>query len=271
VLNPWQAAKQLAYELEALVWPDGTGDPVIAAAKVTSRPNMDILRGLRTPFALIIPTISSPDPEVPGLVNATFDVVVLTAVRSDAFGEHSVAGGNRSGGQGSSEGRGAMELEEEIAAGITTVTEGLGQIRRVETGEIDQSQLAEHGYVAVTVLRVAEPCVRDRYYHPACNPAILAVSGSQVVVGWTLPPTRYDTLKIVVRRAAGYVPPAEVTDGDAVTLSAGDLAAFTIDSGVSASTTYSYSIFVAYDETGAGNEERYSDKITITETTTAAD
>lgn len=105
------------------------------------------------------------------------------------------------------------------------------------------------GQHAVTDLEFEVYSARtSRFYHAPFRFAATPGSG-QVVMTWTLAPTRFDTLRVILRRATGSTPPATVTDGTGVTLS-GDLVTSKTDSGLAAG-TYSYSLFMAYDETNA--------------------
>ena len=100
------------------------------------------------------------------------------------------------------------------------------------------------------------------HFHPC--PRFNATGGvGSVTLAWTLPPARFDRLRVVLIRKAGSSAPTSVSDGTAVTLS-GDLATSKTDT--IAAGTYSYSLFAVYDETHATptTVEKYSAAATKT-------
>ena len=85
---------------------------------------------------------------------------------------------------------------------------------------------------------------------------------------WTVPPDRYDFRRYKVLRVSGSTPTTDPEDAAAteVTVTGGSTrttSSVTDDPGAG---TWSYSIFVVYDEFGSGTDERFSAAATITVT-----
>lgn len=258
-MNPYQAARQLQYLLLASTWADSPGEyvfghgPEVIDGSVRLSEGLDpaVAGELRVPFALVTIGTKEYDPEEPGLVLQDFEVILVQSVLGDPFGERILSGANRgSSGAGGSDGRGILELEERVENAIGKLT-GANGARAVIAAtaappavKVERSGdlLASRKYV------VRAWCTRAAHFEP---PLYLAFAGG--TVSWTLPPSRWDLLKIVLRFNAGSTPPTGPTDGTGVTL------ASNLATSVAGSAGRAYAVFAAYDETGSGNAERYSD------------
>ena len=93
-----------------------------------------------------------------------------------------------------------------------------------------------------------------RYYDPA-RFLVGTGAGGSVGLTWKLPPTRYDSLVPVVRYASGATAPTSATAGTGVTglTSSSVSATVTLAAG-----TYSFAVFMSYDELGTGTADRWS-------------
>ena len=135
---------------------------------------------------------------------------------------------------------------------------GMG-VKRVDTGQdIWYVSMIEYPFKLFTsTLR--------KLYPPVSNLIITVPSiGTENDLSWTLPLPRYDTYKVIVRKAAGTTPPAGPTDGTDVPL--GSLLATSVVDPIIFGSTTSYSVFMAYDETHSptSTAERYSDAVSGT-------
>lgn len=255
-MNQWQAARQLKYLLEAMRWPDGTASRVISKAHVTAGPPDDMLATLRPPFCLISVQPVEPDEEEPELEAAGFDVILVCQADGGEGNQNAMMGANRTGGQGASEGRGLLEVEEQAKLAIGKLT-GASGVRAaiLSTGGTAAERLDSGAYVVARRYAVRCWCTVRRYYEA---PNYVAGTGGagQFTVTWVNPGARYDSLLPIVRYALGTTAPASATDGTGVSgLTSSSVSA--TPTGL-ASGTYSAAVFWSYDETGGGSAERYS-------------
>jgi hypothetical protein len=190
----------------------------------------------------------------------------------DDHGEAALIGWTRAAtqGQGKSTGRAADEVAGRLIEAIFTARGStIDSTHAIQARVIPVDRLIAVDGMQVVArpfeLEVYNATVARRYHVPK---KLRATGGvGQVSLTWSLPPTRFDTLSVILRRAAGATAPATVTDGTGVTL-ASALATSVTDSGLAAG-TYSYSLFAAYDETTATptTADRYSSPATATSVT----
>lgn len=261
-MNPWQVAYQLRHLLRLAAWADGSAELVFGTrVYVAAAPAGELLAANRAPFAVVIPGSADADVHEPRLWRARFEVLVVTAVTGDTFGEAVLLGGPRSGGQGSSRGRGLLELEE-VTLGAVERLDGESGIRMRVVAQSAVAPAPIPGTVAAQRSYTVEAwCSRSRSYEAPRLLAATASGGGAVALTWSLPAARYDRRRVVLRRASGSTAPSSATAGTGVTLS-GDLATSHADT--PGAGTWSYALFGAYDETGSGSDERYSSGVTAT-------
>lgn len=265
-MNTWQTLKQLRYLLRARNW-TGSSTDVFGSVHVSVGPTEDAFRNLQYPLALIRPLAATVDPEhdeESDLIVQQVAVRLAVAV-PDGIGEAALLGANRTAGSTSSKGRGLLEVEEELFAAIEFLDQLSGISNQCRARSAVDAQVTEAEYVVFRDYVFDLYVTADRYYHPATQFAGSDAGGGSASLSWTLPPDRYDRLRMILRRATGSTAPTSVTDGTGVSLSA-DLATSKTDTpGVG---TWSYALFVAYDETHStlSTEERYSSSATKTVT-----
>lgn len=265
-MNDWQIAKQVRYLLGLRHWEGNAAYEVLFGSESVFISVADVSAFLsygRVPCAMIRPGDAIVDPdhgESDGCMRFGFVVRTLQAVWGDATGENALLGANRAGatttGQGSSQGRGLAEIEEEVRAVIRRLQPQNGiRVQFIGKSGVGMAQVGEATHMVFRDLVFEAAATSDRDYETATNFRGTGGVGS-VALAWTNPPDRYDLYKIVIRRAAGSTPPATVTDGTGVTLTNDTITAL-IDrddltsskSDVVAAGTYSYSFFTQYDET----------------------
>jgi hypothetical protein len=215
------------------------------------------------PFVVISPADATPDEEEPLLEAQRYNVRLVVSVMGDAFGEAALVGGPRDNGQGSSDGRGLMEVEEELLKVIADInaTEGA----KIRTNWKSGAQALEDedlGYVVSREYLIESWVGVERAYPAPRALAATDAGGGQADLTWELPPDRFDRDAIVLRRASGSTPPSTVTDGTGVTVGA----LVTSVSDTPGIGTWSYSLFMGYDELESGSSDRYSEPDTVTVT-----
>lgn len=260
-MDPWQAARQIRWILANATWPDAGGTTVFGSVVVVTSAFAGMFANFRSPSLAVRPGSCSEDPEDPGLLTQQIELLLCVAVHGDPVGQNAVIGGNRTAGQVRSEGRGLLEVEEEVRRQAKKLGDNDGL--RIVAGETsDGPGLVTEEKMPFAVTRsytIDVHCTSARYYHAPKN--LVATGGAGIVtLSWTLPPTRFDTRRVVVRRATGATPPASATAGTDVPVAT--LATGVVDS--VAAGTYSYAVFMAYDESGSSTDERFSEQETGT-------
>lgn len=248
-MNVWQVSRQLAFVLRIATW-DG-GEVVFGSVAVTVRPHEDAMEQLMFPVALIRPLAADVDPEHDEemeLLQQRFAVRVMVAVAGDALGETAILGANRAVGDTGSAGRGVLEVEEELADAINRLNgiDGIEVLLRARSA-VDVDPDDEVGYVAIREYLVEALTTTNRFYHAPTRFTAVGGSGS-VTLAWTLPPNRFDRVRVMLRRAAGGTPPATPTSDIEVPLGTPLPTGF-VDTGL-APGTFSYSLFGVYDDFG---------------------
>lgn len=268
-MNAWQVVRQLKALLEDAAWNDGNAEPVFGAVVVTSRKVEEIAGRLRLPAAILRVIDAQADRDNPELVTQRLEVAMVARVAADPLGETVVIGGARSGGQGSSQGRGLLELEEEVLSAVRALDERHGvRLRALWGGAAAVLDIGgQVGYAATAAVRFEAWTTTARSYPAPTRLAATANGAGEVALTWELPPDRYDRLEVILRRAAGATAPASVTDGTGVTLASALATSVTDDPGAG---TFSYAIFAGYDDAlpwrggSGGTSDRYSSSDTAT-------
>ena len=262
-MNAWQVAKQLRYLLRAATWPDSPNDTVFGQVIIGEGVGEKAVSQIRFPFALIVPLDATADDEEPTLERQRYEIQLVSRVANDPLGESTLIGGPRSS-IGGSGGKGIMELEEILLDVIATLDRTNGVRIRSEYKTAAESRYVEDmGYVGTRGYRFEALLTSARSYESPTALTAADLGSGNVALTWVLPPTTYDTLGLVLRRAAGTTAPATPTDGTGVTVGAS--ATSLTDTG--APGTVSYSLWRTYNETGGAVAERYS-SVAVAATTT---
>lgn len=266
-MNPWQIEKQLAYLLAAQVWPDSPGAKILAGgARVSERRARDLVGELTAPFALVRRVGAVEDLEAPDrFAEAFFEAEVAVENWTDLYGTSSVIGGSRES-VGQSGGRGADEVLDQLRALLSTFTESTHGFQGVAVEAREHERREDGTSWIFSTFRIRVFSARStRFYHGVLKAKATGGAG-QVALTWTLPPDRFDRLRVIVRRSAsGGSAPTTSTDGTGVTLSSDTATSVTVSL---AAGTYAFSIFVAYDESREtpSTEERYSAAVSLSGT-----
>lgn len=248
-MNLWQIAHQLRYKLQDRDWPSSS-TAVFDQNAVVCTPGLDLdeLKNLVHPVALIFFREEQSDPEhgeAPDYREGRIIVRVGVDQAGDRYGQHSLLGASRTG-QTDSRGRGLLELDPEINGAIGDLAKQDGLWIRSDmdgAAEVTPEPLPhltyrDHAFKVRYTM--------DRFYPPPFNfTATDQANGSDVALAWSLPPTRYDTYRVILRRASGSTAPADKDSGTSISLSGNLATSKTDDPGTG---TFSYALFLTYDE-----------------------
>jgi hypothetical protein len=249
-MNAWQAIRQVQSRILALKWSTKPSDSVVDACVIHDNPIPwnELIAQMTSPFVVLVPGDDRPDVEQPELRVATIQVNVVVTHEGGYYREPVIVGDHRSGGYGSSKGRGLLELCREIEVSLQYVGPASGFDQQGEFYGFASAQKIE-GVIGATRKygTFSAHVTTHDYYPPPSRIAAVNAGGGATTVSWSLPYQRFDLYKIVLRRASGSTPPPTVSDGTGVTL-ATDLATSVLDT--PGAGTWSYSVFAGYDESG---------------------
>jgi len=267
-MNIWQIMRQLEYLIASRKWEDDAGNEEVILPVPTAGTPKRAANSLTLPFVLITPLGGPADEEDPDIWDESVRFVIVSGQGADPTGKAALIGGSRASGQGSSHGRGLLELQEEVLAAINQLGKDLGVViqgRNARSGEAFEDD--DFGYIVNRQLFYDVRCTSFRYYHPCRVFAAVDGASGEADLTWNLPPDRFDRRKLMLRRASGSTPPADTSSGTEVALGSDLPTSFTDDPGAG---TWSYSLFAGYLETSddmpptSGDPDRWSEKITAT-------
>lgn len=301
-MDSWQAPRQLAEQLlSGALWAESPYNAVLTGGAFVSE-DLDgdfipreaflqdgpVVKSL--PFARVSVISEEPDQESPGRSIMTLRAWVVaggggitdaTTVASqtaqDTHGINQDVGANRAGTspQGKSTGRHVDEvcnrLVESLNYGqLVDSTHGMQGVVRVKDKLVTVSGVQ---VLARPVdIQVFNGTTAKRYHDPRRFTATAGIAGA-CSLSWLLPPTRFDTLGMVVcRSAAGGGYPSGPTDGTPLTLS-GALATSVALTGLPAG-AYKFTAFMGYAETKnssgvqGSTADRYSSGVNCSVTVT---
>lgn len=269
-MNSWQVARQLAYRLRSRNW-TGTSTPVFGRVWVTSEADAEMVGHGIFPVALVRPGAATSDPsygEEPDLLRQAYIVRVLASVAGDPTGETAIVGSHRTGTPATSNGRGVLEVEEEVFAAVEALVSDDGvHVYSRSASAVAVDLEPELGMIAGREYELEALVSADRFYHPPTRLAATAPGGGQAALTWRVPPDRFDRYRVVLRRAAGATPPSSITDGTGVTLASNLATSVTDTPGVG---VFSYALFGTYDDSDdpPDSDDFASAADTVTVTTT---
>ncbi len=204
---------------------------------------------LRFPLAMIYPAEANSDPlhgQEPDLVQQNIAITLATVIPGTAVGEAPLLGKNVVDNT-RSEGRGLLELEEEVFNAIGRLGTDLGvAIQHTASGKSRPEPDDNTNYIVYRDRLFAAWVTKDRFYHPVVNFTALNTGPGESTLDWVNPPDRWDRFRVLARRTTGGTPPTSITDGTAVALVGNIPTPPFLD--FTGSGTFSYSMFVTYDE-----------------------
>lgn len=258
-MNCWQLMRQMKKLLSDATWGDGSDERVFRSVYITERLEPDALASMSVPFALLRILSATPDPNAPGLLTQQVAVDLGTVVRGGTTGERPLIGANRTG-QGSSQGRGVLEVQEQVERTFEQAqwSEGVRLVLRNESSA-ETAQIDGIGGAGSRRLIFRARIGTKRSYPDALYLRGTDQGGGNVLLEWTRAPDRYDRNEQVLRRASGSTAPSGPTDGTDVPIGPTD-ESVTDSPGAG---TFSYALFTGYDETSKTptTTDRFSDGV----------
>lgn len=270
-MNTWQLCNEIKRVLNSQIWTGTTASQVFgsSSAIVTVGPDIEVGTAFRLPTALIRPLDAAVDPEnnqQPDLLRQRIGLRLLNSVAGDPLGEAVLIGGFWVSGDTETDGRGLLEIEEEVFNAIKLLSEDSGiKIQLMASGAAGAQLIEELGVVAFRDYEFEAWVEQARHYPPATEFLAVATTAS-VSLTWVNPFTsRYDFRRMMLRRVAGSAPPGAAT-GTELTLASDTATSFTDTT--SGSGVFSYAIFAVYDDRqdppATDREFSESDAFTVT-------
>ena len=253
---PLQLVKQFRYILRAAVWPDVGGEKVFGSVHITDMPSEEAYPLIRMPVCFIHVGSDEPNPQTPGYLSQDFTFTILADGKGDKWGEAGIVGGPRVSGNLGSQGRGVLELDEEIRRNFDQIQETLGvKIIARPSSAVATATVEGLGVVSARDITIRAQCTTRRYYHPPLRVAAVVVAAN-VTLTWADPPDRFDRRIVRIRRLSGSTAPADVTAGTQVADVAIGTQTYVDAPGAG---TWTYAAFAAYTDSGIAQNERYSE------------
>lgn len=248
-MSEWQDLMQIRSRLRAALWPGGGssvfGDNVVVSAALSE----GAVHALTAPFVVIQPGGGQHDPDndgqEPGLIRVEPSLLLVVSIPGDAVGENAILGANRLS-ELASDGRGLLEVQEIIFQQVRLMNSDDGiRLEFRGSSEANAVQDPDLGYVAFREY-IFELWTGFERFYPTVAWFTATDQGSGIArLLWRNPSSRFDLFRIRIRRAAGSIAPATINDGVEITLPT-DLPVSHNDT--PGAGTFSYSIFVTYDE-----------------------
>ena len=248
-MTAWQQAQQIKYILKAMVWPVSPAKPVFGFVLATAAPKeLPSQLGSMLPFAIIQVEDGDPDGSSPALSTDRWTIGVTQSNHGDPMGQTGLLGGMRA--AGTSEGKGILEIEEELGQTISTLLGDCGlRFGGWVKGKLRATVDPNLGYVSFRSYRFETKVTMTRGYHDVYALTATDVgSGDEATLAWKAAPDRWDWLNYTIRRTASTstTPPPTITDGVlAATITTRTTTTYTDDPGGG---DYAWSIFTQYDE-----------------------
>lgn len=255
---------QAKWLTERAVWDTGAGERIVRSCAIIAGPDDPGLTDFSTPFACIHPNGEEADEENPKITVSSFSLVVVQSSEGQDMTQAALMGGARPGGPGSSRGRGAIEIREEILKTLASMTGANGMRAAVVYRSAPAMAVANGRNVVAVEATLQAYTTVAQHYDP---PLFLVGTGAAGSVGltWTNPPQRWDQytgtkhdgerLAPIVRYASGATAPTSATAGTGVTGIASGATSKTV---TLTAGTYSFAIFQPYTESGENTPQRYS-------------
>ena len=171
-MNTWQCLRQVQYLLRNQKW-TGSSNLVFAegSVKITAAPPQSVFEQLRMPAVMVRPLGATTDPEkgeLPDLVEQEVAITLAVAHAGEAWGEYQIVGGHRAG-QTESQGRGLLEVEEELFAAVELLDTDDGVVVQHRVSSAVQPERVGEQYLLMRDYLFRLRTSADRYYHPVEN------------------------------------------------------------------------------------------------------
>ena len=168
-MNSWQAFRQAKYLLQERNW---TGSSTVVfnplSIYITAAPREESIEKLILPAVFLRPGAATSDDEYPDLIEQEMVVTLAVGHAGDAFGELPVIGGHRAG-QTQSEGRGLLEVEEELFAALELLNTDDGIVIQLMAKSAVTPEYVSGQYILFRDYLFRLNVTADRFYHPVMN------------------------------------------------------------------------------------------------------
>lgn len=249
-MNEFQLAHQIPFLLKNRRY---KGDPaapltfntVLLTGVDRGRPQQ---QGTNFPLVIIHPMGGNNDPSVARLRVLDWAFLIAVSNFTDALGAAALLGANRTDPDGSSEGAGLLELQEELDAVLNPASgaDGLA-LSFAESTSAETATDGQRPAVAFRLYRYRGGATTQRVYDPPTRFRVTSHGSGSVALAWTIPTHRWDFFRVVVRRgtSSGDPAPSSVSGGTGVTLSSNTATSVVDTPGTG---TWAYSVFAQFDE-----------------------
>ena len=258
-MNTHQALRRVKTILSGRLW-GGSGEPVFArdSVRVSMGPAESMEDQIRLPAAFIAAGSGRADPQHPGLIRQGINIIAMTSVPGDVWGERPLIGANRTSATGT-QSRGIHEIEVEMLAAISQIDTSQQFEIGLQYADAGGATIIEGTGYHVWRRYGFDALLSAAYQHQEPRALSLSESGGTVTVSWSVPDDVTNLVSYVVRRTTGAIPVAFPSEGTSVAWSTG-----TSTTDAPGSGTYSYSVFATYDDEGGSFVGHYSDCATAT-------
>lgn len=248
-MNDWQLTQQLRYIIQQIEW--SVGDPLFRDTNILIAP-IDPYGALENQASypyIIIRTLDKrmgpANRNRPDEIEYSIGLDIVHRVPGDKNAEASLLGRNQ---QAGTLGKGILEIEETLQASIEILTTKNGMhFAFVGASAAGADPIGEHNET-IRRLNYKARGTRARFYNKPLRFRASNSSGT-VTLTWTLPPTRYDTLRVEVWRHT-----SEITSyGQGTSIYSGTGTSTTNAPGAG---TWYYAIFGIYVEPGSSTEKK---------------
>lgn len=171
-MNTWQILRQLQYLIRSRKWTSGSKSVFHTdSVKIIAGASEDALEQMIMPACLIVPSGATSDPqeqEEPDMIEQEVGFVIGQAHHGDSWGEYRIVGGQRTG-QTDSDGRGILELEEELFAAIELLDTDSGVVMQHRASSAARIQPFNRQTLVTREYLFRAWVTADRFYHPVIN------------------------------------------------------------------------------------------------------
>jgi len=187
----------------------------------------------------------------------SYDVTVACEVEGDALGEHVMIGGAIDASVIGPDGRGVLELGEEVLETLKLVDPRLGLSLQLKSeGQSQAAPIDSTRWIAERTYTFTGKGTASAFFFPARR-----FRNTAFVFTWELPPAQFGFTGMILRRAAGSTAPDTMTAGDAVAIS--DPLTDTGVTDTPGAGTFSYALFAGYNLREGTTANRASKALTI--------
>lgn len=254
-MNPLQMAQQIKAELQAIVWPDGSGQVVFGSQEgrvlvFAEGPPDPSQLSPAFPFALVIVEEGTFDEDDPTLIASQgFSVIVAAQVAGDPYGEVALIGGAQAN-LGTSPGKGVLELSERARAAVQDLVGSDGAKVILSGTATSRPGLISGKHCAFADVRLTATCTSALAF---AAPQQLVNSGVGQTWQGAHCSDRFDFVQYRMGWKAGSTPAETPAETTAIVYTGATAAA-----SITTTSSRTYSVFADYNKRGGSTVENSS-------------